>query len=243
MQTILRQSGQSLTEAFGVPRQITCFVGGGGKTTLMLALARELFESGARVIVTTSTHIFPPEGMPVFTGESAEDVRAALETSRLVCLGVPAADGKLAAPETPASEMANLADYVLIEADGAKRLPLKAPAAHEPVIPEGAALVIAVAGLDGIGKPIAEAAFRPALYAGLLGVNEGHAVTPEDAARVLASDRGQRKNVGNARFCVLLNKADDEERIEQALAAARALTALGGVERTVIASLKNPENS
>lgn len=243
MQTILWKSGQSLIQAFGVPRQITCFVGGGGKTTLMLALARELAESGARVIVTTSTHIFPPEDMPVFTGESAAEARAALETGRLVCLGVPAADGKLAAPVLSAKEMAALADYVLVEADGAKRLPLKAPAAHEPVIPEGTALVIAVAGLDGIDKPIAEAAFRPELYAALLGAGENHIVAPEDVARVLADERGQRKGVGDARFCVLLNKADDKARIEQAFAAARALESLGGVERVVIASLKGAKKS
>ena len=136
-----------------------------------------------------------------------------------------------------AREMANLADYVLLEADGAKRLPLKAPAAHEPVIPGGTALVVAVAGLDGVGKPIAKAAFRPALYAELLGTNEAHIVSPEDAARVLASDRGQKKNVGSARFTVLLNKADDAERIRFAKAAARALETLGGAERVVIASL------
>lgn len=237
MQIILWKSGQRLIEAFGVPRGITCLVGGGGKTTLLLRLANELHENGARVIVSTTTHIFPPEGMPVFTGEFVKDVRAALETRGLVCLGVPSAEGKLAAPTLSVREMASLADYVLLEADGAKRLPLKAPAAHEPVIPEGTALVIAVAGMDGVGRPIREAAFRPALYAELLGVDEEHVITPKNVASVLASERGQRKGVGNARFCVLLNKADDEERIRLAKAAAHELETLGGAERVVIASL------
>ena len=170
MQIILWKSGQRLIEAFGVPRGITCLVGGGGKTTLLLRLANELHENGARVIVSTTTHIFPPEGMPVFTGEFVKDVRAALETRGLVCLGVPSAEGKLAAPTLSVREMASLADYVLLEADGAKRLPLKAPAAHEPVIPEGTALVIAVAGMDGVGRADPRGrAFRPALYAELLG--------------------------------------------------------------------------
>lgn len=237
MQTIHWKNGQRLTEAFGVPRGVTCLVGGGGKTTLLLRLACELHESGARVIVSTTTHIFPPEGMRVLAGESVPNVRAELETRGIVCLGVLAADGKLAAPMLSACEMANLADYVLLEADGAKRLPLKASAAHEPVIPEGTALVVAVAGLDGVGKSISEAAFRPALYAELLGTNEAHIVSPEDVARVLASDQGQRKNVGSARFTVLLNKADDAERIRAGQAAARALGTLGGAERVVIASL------
>lgn len=237
MQTILWQSGQRLAEAFGVPRGITSIVGGGGKTTLLLRLARELHKSGARVIVSTTTHIYPPEGMRILTGESLPDVRAELETRGIVCLGVSAADGKLAAPTLSARGMANLADYVLLEADGAKGLPLKAPAAHEPVVPAETALVIAAAGLDGIGKPICETAFRPALYAELLGTDAAHIVSPEDAAYVLASGCGQRKSVGNARFCVLLNKADDAERIRSAQAAARAMETLGGVERVVIASL------
>ena len=243
MQTILWKSGQSLAQAFGVPRGITCLVGGGGKTTLMLALAHELAGNGARAIVTTTTHIFPPEGMAVLSGESPVDVRTALEARRVVCLGVPSAEGKLAAPSMSAREMANLADYVFIEADGAKRLPLKAPASHEPVVPAETAFVIAVAGLDGIGRTIREAAFRPELYAELLGADENRIIAPQDAARVLACGRGQRKGIGNARFCVLLNKADDEARIKAAMAAARALEAAGVVERTVIASLKGAENS
>ena len=43
---------------------------------------------------------------------------------------------------------------LLVEADGARRLPLKAPAAHEPVIPAWASSVIVVAGLSGLGKPL-----------------------------------------------------------------------------------------
>ena len=106
---------------------------------------------------------------------------------------------------------------MLVEADGAKHLPLKAPASHEPVIPETASLVLAVAGLDGIGKPVSETAFRPERYAAVLGVEQAHVVTPQDVAAVLVSGDGQRKDVRpGVRFSVVLNKADDAAR--QALA-------------------------
>ena len=109
-------------------------------------------------------------------------------------------------------------------ADGAKRLPLKAPAPHEPVIPPEAALVVAVAGLDGIGRPILETAFRPERYAALLGRSANDLVTPEDVARVLADAAGQRKGVApGMRFAVVLNKADDAARVALAARVADAI--------------------
>ena len=84
--------------------------------------------------------------------------------------------------------------FSLIEADGARRLPLKAPATHEPVIPEGASLVVAVAGIDGAGRPVSEV-HRPELYARLVDKPLDAAVTPEDIAFVLCHLEGQKKGV------------------------------------------------
>ena len=237
MQTILYTNESSLAAALDVPRGITALVGGGGKTTLMLRLARELIEGGARVIVTTTTHIFPPEGIPTGNPANAQEVARALLLEPLLCLGKPAADGKLTAPDLSMAMLSQLADYVIVEADGAKRLPLKAPDAHEPVIPRETRLVVAVAGLDGAGKPIREATFRPALYAALCEKSEQEAVTPRDIARVLAHPNGQRKSIPKgARFAVLLNKADDEPLQATAREIAAELEQYA-VERVVIASL------
>ena len=238
MQTIFYQAERGLIEAIDPPRGMVALVGGGGKTTLMLCLARELAQTGARVIVTTTTHIFPPEGIPTGNPANAEEVAHALLLEPLLCLGKLAADGKLTAPDLSMTMLNHLADYVLVEADGAKHLPLKAPAAHEPVIPRETRLVIAVAGLDGAGKPIHEAAFRPALYATLCGKAETEIVTPRDIALVLAHERGQRKGVPkSARFAILLNKADDESTLETARAVAAELEQYP-VERVVICSLE-----
>ena len=238
MQTIFHDKNDSLAGAFGVPKGVTSLVGGGGKTTLMLALARELAAAGQKVIVSTTTHIFPPENITTLTNATVDDVRFVIQSEPLICLGTPDEHGKLSAPKLTVSEMERLADYVLLEADGAKRLPLKAPAEHEPVIPPETALVIAVLGLDGIGKPVSEDAFRPERYAALIGKPESEPVTPLDAARVLTHPDGQRKNVtGTMRFCVLLNKADDEKRSAFALELARELNGTGLAERTVISAL------
>ncbi len=204
----------------------------------MLRLARELSKSGARVIVSTTTHIFPPDGIATSNPETIKEAKTALEQNSLVCFGKPAEQGKLSAPHISPEEMEQLADYVFIEADGAKRLPLKAPAEHEPVIPPQTRLVIAVAGLDGAGQPIREAAFRPALYAALCDKSEDDLVSAEDIARVLAHLQGQRKNVtSEMRFAVLLNKADDAEKRTLALSVATALQQYP-VERVIIAALQ-----
>ncbi len=226
-----------LCVALAIRTGVTALVGGGGKTSAMLRLAGELSLHGS-VIVTTTTHIWPPESMPVLLAPDEADVRAALCALPAVCVGSPAEDGKLKAPALDMETLRALADYVLVEADGAKGRPLKAPAAHEPVIPACTGCVIAVAGLDGIGRPIFENVFRPELYAALLDAGMEHVVTPEDVARVLCSGEGQLKGVRtDMRFCVLLNKADDAARI----AMAREVCARLGpqtVERAVVARLQ-----
>lgn len=237
VQTIFLTKSDTVVSAFEIPKGVTALVGGGGKTTLMLRLACELSLLGARVIVTTTTHIFPPEGIETSNPATLEEAKSALARERLVCFGQPAEDGKLSAPEISISEMESLADYVLVEADGAKRLPLKAPAEHEPVIPKETRLVIAVAGLDGAGKAIHETVFRSARYAALCGKAETDLVTPRDIALVLTHEEGQRKGVPpGARFAVLLNKADD---VTKQVIAQRIAIELNQsrIERVVVAAL------
>ena len=105
------------------------------------------------------------------------------------------------------------ADVALIEADGARNLPCKAPASHEPVILPETDTVIALMGLDACGKPISEVCFRPELVAEILRTDVSHRLTPADMAALLLSDRGARKHLGDRRFYALLNKCDAPERV------------------------------
>ena len=187
-----------------IRRGITAIIGGGGKTTLLYRLAQELSQAGS-VIVATSTHIWKPEHLQVET--------AITQCRGIVCVGTPCENGKLSAPQQSFSELAELADYVLVEADGSAGKPLKAHATHEPVIPVGTNQVILVIGCSGIGEPISVAAHRPARYAALCGCDETALVTPRMAARVAEAERLHHR--------VLLNQADTPER----LAAARELGA------------------
>ena len=182
---------------------VTALTGGGGKTAAMYRLARELRREGT-VICTTTTRILPPDHLPVADGGA--ELAAALARLGCVCAGAPAEEGKLGAPGLPVAALAALADYVLVEADGSRGLPLKAHLPHEPVIPDCAVQTVLLAGASGFGRPIREAVHRPERYCALSGASPGDTATP----RNLAGDR------------VFVNQADTAE----ALALAGELAAL-----------------
>lgn len=183
-------------------------VGGGGKTTLLCALAREAREAGRTVVVTTTTHMWLHPRLPLTGWTGEEPLRAALDQQGIVLLGQPVPGGKL----TGAGDLAaclRAADVVLIEADGSRGLPLKAPADYEPAIPPQADGVIAVAGADCVGRPIGEICHRPERVCALLNRSAEDLVTPSDAAAVLASPAGGRKCVpAGAAFRCAVNRAD-----------------------------------
>lgn len=198
-----------------IGRGITAVIGGGGKTTLCLTLVRELRARGT-VIFCTSTHIRPPQEL-FFAGDPDEQsLVSALAREGAVCIARPAADGKLTAPSLPFPVLARLADFVVVEADGSRGLPLKAHDSHEPAIPNGASRVVLVLGADGFGRPISAVCHRSALYAGRVCADEGDIVTPALAARLLrAEGYGDR---------VFINKVESASAMDAAQALAHELT-------------------
>lgn len=183
-----------LSTLLEIRRGVTALIGSGGKTSLMLRLCREL---PGTVIVCTSTHIFPAEDLPLVTEPMT------MLPARKICAGTLAENGKLTAPVQSFEELAVLADYVLVEADGSKGLPLKAHLAYEPVIPACANQTIQVLGLTGLGRRICDAAHRPERYAELCGAAVNDLATVERAARVLNTEALADRYV--------LNQADDLE--------------------------------
>ena len=95
-----------------------------------------------------------------------------------------------------------------VEADGAKRKPLKVPADWEPVIPDFADVVVSVIGLDCLGKPICETAHRAEYTSSFLEKNLEAPVTAEDIEKIATSVHGLYKNVDHKVYRVYLNKAD-----------------------------------
>lgn len=177
-----------ICDVLGIRPGLTSVIGSGGKTTTLRVLGRELASRG-RVILCTTTKIRPLPGFPLLLSPSADELRAVLSDTPAVCIGAPCgADGKLQAPGLPMAEMLSLADYVIAEADGSARLPLKAHAAHEPPIPPETGLTIMIVGASGLGRPIREAAHRPGIFAALAGCGEDDPATPEAVAAVLRKE-------------------------------------------------------
>lgn len=191
---------------------VTAVIGGGGKTTLLRTLGEELAKE-SRVLLCTTTKIFPFPGLPC--AMDAEELDTLRREHRLLCAGMPVpGTGKLTAPSISMAELAAWFDYVLVETDGSAQRPFKAHAPHEPVVPAEANQVICVVGVSGFGRPVAEAAHRPELYAHLAGVSVENTATPETEATVLRAESLHHK--------IYVNQVETQ----QSLAVSKALAAL-----------------
>lgn len=203
----------ALSDLLAIRPGITAVIGGGGKTTLLRTLGGELAGQGRRVLLCTTTKILPFPDLPC--ARTAAELEGLRREHALLCAGTPVPDTeKLTAPEVPMEDLARSFDYVLVEADGAARRPLKAHAPHEPVIPPEANQVICVVGASGFGQPIPQAAHRPERYAALAGVHETAEATPRTEAAVLWAE--------NLHTRIYVNQAETPET----RAAAEALAAL-----------------
>jgi probable selenium-dependent hydroxylase accessory protein YqeC len=211
---------KTMAEALNLPGQgLLAIVGAGGKTTAMYRLAAELAGRGLRVACTTTTRIFPPKPhqASLILAENNErlldECQDAASQDHPVCLAWAVDGGKLMGltPDFIHNLMdAGIFDWILVEADGARCLPLKAPAAHEPVIPARSSHVLAVAGLTAISGPLDEKhVCRSARFAELGGLAPGARVTPAAVARVCAHPEGMFKGAPDDAVRLLwLNQAD-----------------------------------
>ncbi|MFM8369221.1 MAG: selenium cofactor biosynthesis protein YqeC [Chloroflexota bacterium] len=132
---------------------IISIVGAGGKTTALFQLARQLLELKPRVLVTATSHLgnwqtqFADHHIIV---DEKSDIQ-------LPFAGIILITGKIENERTTPIPQGVLywlhelskADKIplLIEADGSRQISLKAPADHEPPIPDFTEMVLHVPGL------------------------------------------------------------------------------------------------
>jgi molybdenum cofactor cytidylyltransferase len=134
-------------------------------------------------------------------------------------------------------------DAVINEADGARTLPFKAPADHEPVIPSSTTLVVPIVGIDAVGQPLdADHVHRPGRVAALTGAELGQPVTPEMIAAVLIHPQGGLKAVPfHARVVVLINKVHTETHARVAERLADLLLVTPRVGAVAIGAVREPD--
>lgn len=202
----------SLSELLEIHPGVTAVIGSGGKTTLLRKLGEELAGKGKRVLLCTTTKIYPFPGLPC--GYDLTDLDR--QTARLVCGGRPLPEsGKLTDLPVPMAALAERFDYVLVEADGSAGRPLKAHAPHEPVIPPEANQTICLVGASGFGRPIREAAHRPERFAQLAECTLEALAAPETAAAVLNAEGFHQR--------VFINQIETESGLALALRMAETL--------------------
>lgn len=196
-------------------RHRIALVGAGGKTTLMYALADDLAGRGVRTLVTTTTHIRRPQER--YLARTPGEARRIWNRGSYAVAAADLKNGKMAGLSRQDWETyAGIAETVLVEADGAKGMPCKVPAGHEPVIPESCDIVIGVMGMDALGHPLEQVCFRLEKAVGLLRTEPGRILDEEMAARILASREGVRKGAGQREYYAVLNKCDTEARLRSA---------------------------
>ena len=230
--------------------EVVALVGGGGKTSAMFRLAREVAEKGENAITTTTTRIFAaqialaPAHVPA--GEATRDrIAADLAVHRhvLVIGDTNPKDGK--ADGVSLDLFASLRAWfpracLVNEADGSRMRPFKAPAEHEPVIPVETTLVVPIVGADVFGQTLdADHVHRPELVSALSGAPLGMPITAEIVARVLAHPEGGRKGVPpGARVVVLINKVESLPDRKPAHETAERLLRDPAIHSVVLASVR-----
>ncbi len=244
----------SLAEALTLrPREMISLVGAGGKTTLMFRLAEELSRGGRKVVTTTTTKILEPsrEETPCLfihpdERELRQFLRRHLERYRHITLARERLEsGKLGG--LSASLLVNLwdserIDYLIIEADGASGRPIKAPREGEPVIPLKTTLVVAILGVDGLGKELdGENVFRSERFSQLTGLPLGCRVTEEAIVLLMIHPEGLFKGApASSRVVAFLNKVDLPKGLEKAKEIAEKIVERRHrqIERVVLGQLK-----
>lgn len=189
---------------------VIAVVGGGGKTSLIYRLTKELISLGKKVIITTTTHMaYDPDVLFAPDGEKSL-IKEHLDTSGYTVAAVYQKEtGKFASLEScRLEELKDWCDVLLIEADGAKQKPVKVPEEWEPVIPAFADLVISVIGLDCLGQPISQTAHRMERTSDFLSKSLDAPITQEDIVKIATSICGLYKDVEDRVYRVYLNKSD-----------------------------------
>jgi molybdenum cofactor cytidylyltransferase len=225
---------------------VVAVTGGGGKSSLVFRLAREIIGRGQRAIITTTTRVSmrQVEHAPAVVRVAGDQppwqaLGAALDEHGFCLLvgdetllngkqvGVPVA---LIDALALHGERLDLA-AILVEADGSRTLPVKAPAEHEPVVPASTTLLIPMIGLDAIGAPLDDThTHRPERIRSILNLPAADSLrlTPQMAAQLITHPEGGAKHLPvGARLLPVLNKAEGAPRLATARLIASHLAEAG----------------
>ncbi len=235
-----------LCEAIGVSSgDVAAFVGAGGKSSAIRTVATELAADGLSVIVAPTTKLMVEEANEIGPIAVSEDpaertskIKAELSNSKVVVAGSSLISKNRVGGIEPdeVAALAEIADVILVEADGARGKWIKGTAEHEPPIPASATVAVGVSNIGVFGLPTTEEnVHRPELFSALTGVGPGQSITARSIALALAD--GSFANLPDkTRPTVLITGVEPGRTMSHASVVARELWR-AGVKKVVLSSL------
>lgn len=215
--------------------------GGGGKTSLLYQLGRELARQYNRVLLTSIVKAGPSPNFPIVLLKPDNPVENLFKDHLPLYLlkkqiGIDKYQGF-----TPA-ELESLlldTDTTVFEADGARDLPLKAHNETDPTIPLFASHVVILVGADVIGSKMSDGkVHRPEIFKSLWHIDDTTTIDVELVAEVVTSDKGYLSKIPEPVSKIyFVNKADAYPEEAQSLGESISLTTslpvyFGSVKKT-----------
>lgn len=199
---------------------VIALTGAGGKTSTAFWLAQQFKQTGHRVLVTTTTHMnYPTPEQYDYIGFANE-----IPLERMVSDGDKTGiyyyaknysnDIKkvigLKTETIDNIKQAKIFSVIIVEADGSKQLPLKAPAEHEPCIPLSSDIVIAVTGAEALLYPANPALIhRWSTFATITNCKPNQLIGFKELDRLIKHPKGLFKGTPHNAYQIwLINKID-----------------------------------
>ncbi|MFC2028942.1 selenium cofactor biosynthesis protein YqeC [Chloroflexota bacterium] len=192
------------------------FVGSGGKTT---AISQLVSEYSNNCIISTTTHLGEWQSGIADQHVIIDDLTKWKEVSNLrrrsLLITGPQVGSRLTGLDSTdikrCFELCSKRQMPLIlECDGSRQLPFKAPKIDEPLIPKLVNTVVVTCGLSGLSKPLGPSTtYHPELYSKLSGIKLGYELTSTGLIKILSHQEGALKRIpDHAKKILLLNQAD-----------------------------------
>ncbi|OGO79404.1 MAG: hypothetical protein A2Y23_06105 [Clostridiales bacterium GWB2_37_7] len=227
-------------------KDIVSIIGAGGKTSLMFQLAHELRKNNVRVLLTTTTKIYVPQKemvdfICIDENKFAENAKINKKGIHIYGTEVNTENKMIGLNENHLNDLASYFDYVLIEADGAKKKKIKGWDDDEPVVYGATTKTIGILDIQAFGMRICESnVHRSERFCKMTHSKEGENITLDHLLSVVVHPQGLFKNAKGEKI-LFVNKADDINYLNKAeqLKVKMNMHSSMGLNKIIIGSIKN----